>query len=105
MPTEELAEPSFPAWTMFPGTGSPFSVSIIDVANDRTQISGLAARAHNAQARIGGCGHTSGTKRGKKSKSRAAATRSLICACVVMTSLHYVMIHCSAVKLTTNTFH
>ena len=36
---------------------------------DRTQISGLAARAHNAQARIGGCRHTSGTKRGEKSKS------------------------------------
>ena len=53
---------------------SPFSVSImiIDVANmscDRTQISGLAARAHNAQARIGGCGHTSDTKLGEKSKS------------------------------------
>ena len=54
---------------------SPFSVSIIDVtvANtncDRTQISGLVARAHNvAQAIIGGCGHTSGTKRGEKSKS------------------------------------
>ena len=53
----------------------PRSVSIIDFANmncDRTQISGLAARAHNynALARIGGCGHASGTKRGEKSKSR-----------------------------------
>ena len=50
---------------------SPFSVSIIDISNmtcDRTQISGLAARAHNAQGRIGGCGHTSGKKRGEKTR-------------------------------------
>ena len=64
---------------MFPGP--PSAVSIIDVANtncDGTQISGLAARAHNAQARIGGCGHTSGTKRGEKSKSRAFSARQRI---------------------------